>query len=129
LPIDDRSRRILSSDERVSDLTPLQSDLAHMAPILLPPDARALTLEVVHEQLTVRVYLHGPGSLGRWADLDEVLTPFVERRLPAEQNWSVIVQAVRQDRPSPLEVFGQVIWIEDGSVVARQDGRAVEEGE
>jgi len=113
----------------VTDLSLLETDLAHMAPMLLPPEARALTLEVVREQLTVRVYLHGPGSLGRWADLDEVFTPFVERRLPVGPNWSVIVQAVRQDRPSPLEVFGAVLWIEDGGVVARQDGRAIEEDE
>jgi hypothetical protein len=113
----------------VSDLAQLEADLAHMAPILLPPDARVLTLEAVHEQLTVRVYLHGPGSMGRWADLDEVLTPFVERRLPDGHRWSVIVQAVRQDRPLPLDVFGEVFWIEEGSVVARRDGRAIEENE
>ena len=108
----------------MTDLATLEADLAHLAPMLLPPDARALTLEVVREQVTVRVYLHGPGSLGRWADLDAELTPLVERRLPEGPTWSVIVQAVRQDRPAPLEVFGVVLWVEDGSTIARRDGRA-----
>lgn len=106
------------------DLATLASDLAHLAPMLLPPEARALTLEVVREQVTVRVYLHGPGSLERWADLDAELTPLVERRLPAGPPWSVILQAVRQDRPAALEVFGAVMWVEDGSTIARRDGRA-----
>ena len=108
----------------MTDLATLEADLAHLAPMLLPSEARALTLEVVREQVTVRVYLHGRGSLERWADLDAELTPLVERRLPAGPTWSVIVQAVRQDRPAPLEVFGAVMWVEDGSTIARRDGRA-----
>jgi len=108
----------------MTDLATLEADLAIAAPMQLPPDARALTLEVVREQVTVRVYLHGPGSLERWADLDAELTPLVERRLPAGPTWSVIVQAVRQDRPEPLEVFGVVLWVEEGSTIARRDGRA-----
>ena len=101
----------------MTDLSLLETDLAHVAPMLLPPEARALTLEVVQTQLTVRVYLHGPGSLARWADLDEMLTPFVERRLPPGAAWTVIVQAIRRDRPEPLEVFGTLLWSEEGSEV------------
>jgi hypothetical protein len=115
--------------EPLTDLAQLEADVAHAAPMLLPPEARALTLEVVHTLLTVRVYLHGPGSLERWADLDAALTPFVERRLPEGPTWSVVVQAVRQDRPEPLEVFGAVAWIEEGTAIARRDGRAIGQGE
>ena len=113
----------------MSELALLEADLAHLAPMLLPPEARALTLEVVKEQVTVRVYLHGPGSLERWADLDAALTPLVERRLPPGHAWSVIVQAVRQDRPSPLAVFGAAMWVEDGSTIVRRDGRAAGQGD
>src|SRR6476659_2364520 len=108
----------------MTDLATLEADLAHLAPMLLPSEARALTLEVVREQVAVRVYLDGRGSLERWADLDAEVTPIVERRVPAGPTWSVIVQAVRQDRPEPLEVFGAVMWVEDGSTIARRDGRA-----
>lgn len=104
----------------MTDLSLLEADLAHVAPMLLPPEARALTLEVVQTQLTVRVYLHGPGSLARWAALDEMLTPFVERRLPAGAGWTVVVQTVRQDRPEPVEVFGTVAWSEAGAEVHRR---------
>ncbi len=106
----------------MSDLALLEADLAHVAPMMLPPEARALTLEEVRTQLTVRVYLHGPGSLERWADLDAQLTPFVERRLPPASSFSVIVQAVRQDRPQALEVFGTLVGCEEGTGIARQGG-------
>jgi hypothetical protein len=105
----------------VTDLSLLEADLAHVAPMLLPPEARALTLEVVQTQLTLRVYLHGPGSLARWAALDETLTPFVERRLPPGVAWTVVVQAVRQDRPEPVEVFGTVAWSEEGAEVRHRN--------
>jgi hypothetical protein len=104
-------------------LEQLRAELAHLAPMLLPPEARALTVEAIATQLTARVYLHGPGSLARWADLDAKLTPLIERRLPASDNWSVIVQAIRQDRPAALEVFGTVVWVEEGTIIQCRDGR------
>jgi hypothetical protein len=114
------SVRELHDFETVSDLPLLTADLAHLAPMLLPPDARALTLETFRALCTVRVYLHGPGSITRWADLDAALTPLAERRLPAGQAWEVVVQAIRQDRPAPVTVFGTVLWVEEGTVVVEQ---------
>jgi hypothetical protein len=69
-------------------------------------------------------YLHGPGSLKRWEALDAQFTPLIDERSPADQPWEVIVQAVRQDRPEPLDVFGAVLWVERGTVVASRDGGA-----
>ena len=112
----------------MNDLAQLETDIAHVAPMLLPPEARVLTLEVVQAQLTVRVYLDGPGSLARWADLDATLTPFVERRLPPGRAWTVVVQAVRQDRPGPVEVFGAPVWVEEGTATVRRDVGASDSG-
>lgn len=103
----------------------LRADLAHLCPMLLPPEARATSLEINSWLVTVRVYLHGPGGMDRWEALDTQLTPLVERRLPAGQRWDVTVQAVRRDRPAPLDVFGTVVWVEDGTEVASIDGHAV----
>jgi hypothetical protein len=104
-------------------LEQLQAELAYLAPMLLPPEARALTVEAIATQLTARVYLHGPGSLARWADLDAKLAPLIERRLPEGGGWNVIVQAIRQDRPAALEIFGTVVWVEEGTAIRRRDGR------
>lgn len=107
-------------------LEQLHAELAHLAPMVLPAEARALTVELIATQLTARVYLHGPGTLARWAELDAALTPLLERRAPSDRPWSVIVQAIRQDRPAALEIFGTPVWLEDGTSIARRDGRAVE---
>ena len=102
----------------------LQGELAELCPVLMPAEARAATLEIVQQLVTLRVYLHGPGSLARWEALDAQFTPLIEERLPADQPWEVIVQALRRDRPEPLDVFGAVLWVERGTVVASRDGRA-----
>ena len=91
--------------------------------MLMPAQARAATLEMVQRLVTLRVYLHGPGSLDRWEALDAKFTPLIEERLPAGEPWEVTVQAVRRDRPAPLDVFGSEIWIERGTVIASRDGR------
>ena len=102
----------------------LQLELAELCPVLMPAEARAATLEIVQWLVTLRVYLHGPGSIDRWEALDRQFTPLIEERLPAADAWEVVVQAFRRDRPEPLDVFGTVIWIERGATVASRDGRA-----
>ena len=102
----------------------LQLELAELCPVLMPASARAATLEMVRYLVTMRVYLHGPGSMDRWEALDAQFTPLIEERLPAGEPWEVIVQASRRDRPESLDVFGRVLWIERGAVIASRDGRA-----
>ena len=108
----------------MSVLERLQLELAELCPVLMPPEARAATLEILQSLVTFRVYLHGPGSLDRYEALDAQFTPLIEDRLPAGQPWEVIVQAFRRDRPAPLDVFGCEVWIERGTEVASRDGRA-----
>ena len=107
----------------MSALERLRSELADLCPVLMPSEARAATVEIVRTLITLRVYLHGPGSLDRWEALDEQFTPLIEERLPAGEPWEVIVQAIRRDRPEPLDVFGTVVWIERGTIVASRDGQ------
>jgi len=107
----------------VTILEQLSADLAELCPVLMPAEARAATIEVVQGRVTLRVYLHGPGSLDRWEALDAQFTPLIEERLPAGQPWDVIVQAFRRDRPEPLDVFGSLLWIERGASLASRDGR------
>jgi hypothetical protein len=107
----------------VSALERVQAELADLCPVLMPAEARAATVEIVRSLVTLRVYLHGPGSMGRWQALDEQFTPLIEERLPAGEPWEVIVQAIRRDRPEPLDVFGTMVWIERGTTVASRDGQ------
>lgn len=109
----------------MSALERVKAELAELCPVLMPSEARAASLEIVRALVTLRVYLHGPGSLDRWEALDGQFTPLIEERLPAGEPWEVIVQAIRRDRPEPLDVFGTVIWIERGTTVASRDGRPV----
>ena len=113
----------LHTSRNVTILEQLAADLAEVCPVLMPSGARAATIEVVQALVTLRVYLHGPGSLDRWEALDAQFTPLIEERLPAGQPWDVIVQAFRRDRPEPLDVFGSLLWIERGASVASRDGR------
>ena len=104
----------------------LRDALSQLLSTILPPEARAASLEIVGTQATVRVYLHGGGGGGieRWRALDEAIAPLVTRHLPSAA-WRVVVQAVRRDRPQPLDVFGTVVWIEDGTSIASVDGKPV----
>ena len=91
--------------------------------MLLPPAARAVTLEVTAWQVAVRIYLHGTAGLEAWEPLDDLLAPLVLRRLPARpesspEAWQVLVQAIRRDRPEPLDVFGTPVWVEDGTRIS-----------
>jgi len=92
--------------------------------MILPPEARAASVEMTGAQVTVRVYLHGSGGIERWRALDAAIAPFVGDRLPGDR-WRIVVQAVRRDRPQPLDVFGMVIWMEDGTSIASLDGKPV----
>ena len=112
----------------MSLLDALRAELEPLLAMQLPPEARAATLELTGSQVALRIYLHGPGGLPQWEALDAHFTPLVERRLPAGEGWSVIVQTMRRDRPEPLDVFGAMVWIEDGTEVRTIDGRAAGQG-
>jgi len=112
----------------VNLLDSLRAELDPLLAMQLPSEARAATIEITGSQVALRLYLHGPGGLPQWEALDAQFTPLVARRLPAGENWSVIVQTIRRDRPEPLDVFGDVVWIEDGTTVRTIDGRAVGQG-
>ena len=109
----------------MSALERLKLELVELCPVLMPAEARAATLEIARWLVTLRVYLHGPGGMDRWEALDAQFTPLIEERLPAGEAWEVTVQAWRRDRPEPLDVLGTVVWLERGTVVASQDGRAL----
>ena len=102
----------------------LRDELSHLLPTLLPPEARAASVEMTGAQVTVRVYLHGGGGIERWQTLDAAIAPLVSARLPGDR-WRVVVQAVRRDRPQPLDVFGVVVWMEEGTAIASLDGKPV----
>ena len=103
----------------------LRDELSLFLPMILSPEARAASVELTGTQVTVRVYLHGGGGIARWEALDAVIAPLVRTELPPDDSWRIVVQAVRRDRPQPLDVFGTVVWAEEGTVIASLDGKPV----
>ena len=108
----------------MSPFDALRDALSHLLPMILPPEARAASVEMTGAQVTVRVYLHGGGGIERWHALDAAISPLVSRQLPGD-SWRIVVQAVRRDRPQPLDVFGTVLWAEQGTSIASLDGKPV----
>jgi hypothetical protein len=47
----------------MSPVEQLRADLTHLCPMLLPPEARAASLEIVRNQVTMRIYAEDEASI------------------------------------------------------------------
>lgn len=96
----------------------LIATLSRLLPQLLPPRARAVTLEVNSWLVTVRVFMEGPVTDDAMYDaLHRELEPMLGELGPPESDpWELHLMLVRQDF-GPARALGRVIWLRQDTTV------------
>ena len=100
-------------------LATLKPTLARLLPQILPPSARAVTLEATGWLVTIRVFLGGPiGDDVAYDTLERELEPIL-MDLPAleGEEWQLHLMLVRQDPPRAVRALGTIIWSNPSTTV------------
>jgi hypothetical protein len=92
----------------VAVLTPT---LTRLLPTILPPGARAVTLEVRDWLVTVRVFVAGAVDDHTYEDLEREIEPILnDLGYRDDAGWDLHLMLVRQDPPRPVRALGTVVW-------------------
>ena len=93
-------------------LTALAPTLSRLLPQILPPAARAVTLETTSWLVTIRVFVGGPVASAEVYDtLERELEPILLNLGGSQAGpWELHLMLVRQDPPRPVRALGTVVW-------------------
>ena len=111
----------LTDAAAVATLTPT---LRRLLPEILPPAARAVTLEVRAWLVTIRVFLADRIDDCDYDELERELEPLLNDLGEREgEAWEIHLMLVRQDPRRPVRALGTVVWASSETTIDSLDPR------